>query len=189
MKRLACPAAGLALLGLLLHPLMRELLSARMSLHLGLQLPALLAAGLLIAWPARHGLARALAPWNPQGLNSALLLLTLASLAMLPRVIDAVLADPVLEAAKLVALPLGGALLAVHRTAAGAVMQAFLIGNVAWMLAVGGLLMLDAELRYCNAYLIDDQQHTGLLMLLAAGLLPLGLWPRRAAAPPCPAQA
>jgi hypothetical protein len=47
----------------------------------------------------------------------------------------------------------------------------FLMGNLAWMTATAGMLYLDTPQRLCVNYLQDDQQHTGVgLVVLALGL-------------------
>ena len=45
------------------------------------------------------------------------------------------------------------------------------MGNIAWMTATAGMLYLETPQRLCVNYLQDDQQHTGIgLVLLAMGL-------------------
>lgn len=45
------------------------------------------------------------------------------------------------------------------------------MGNIAWMTAAAGMLYLDTPQRLCVNHLQDDQQHTGIgLVLLALGL-------------------
>lgn len=74
------------------------------------------------------------------------------------------------EAIKLFALDMTGAVLSLSRQRAGVVLQAFFVGNVLWKSAVAGPLYQDAAVRVCNAYRLDDQPDLGLArVLIAAG--------------------
>ena len=54
------------------------------------------------------------------------------------------------------------------------VVQGFFLGNVLPMTAVVGQLYIDAPLRLCNAYLLDDQARLGQWLIALAVLLALG---------------
>ena len=71
--------------------------------------------------------------------------------------------------------PLAGALLAVSWRPAGPGVQAFFVGNMAWMAATVGLLFAQLPMRLCNAYLQDDQRHTGYGLVLLA-MITGGAW-------------
>jgi len=183
---------GGCLLVVVLLPAVRQAAEARMLTHMLLQYPALMLAGALLvpAVPARwrKGLQR----FNVMGLAGLLGVALSTAVLMVPRVLDLALVNPWVEAAKLLALLLSGAALALSWRRAGTVMQAFFLGNLLPMLAVVGSLYQESTLRLCNAYRLDDQQALGsALHAVAAGvlllwLLQLGLWrlrrPRPAAA-------
>ena len=111
---------------------------------------------------------------------------------MIPRLLDFVLVDARIEAAKWLALLACGAALQLSWRRAGLLVQAFFLGNVLPMMAAAGQLYQDAPLRLCNAYLLDDQVRLGqglvILSVLGAvaaigvGLRRANLWPARASA-------
>ena len=108
----------------------------------------------------RHGIATILAA-----------LFTLA-FWMLPRSLDAALADPFVDALKFLSVPaLIGLPVALVWPRLPGVARGFVFGNLLSMLAVLGWLYLTAPVRVCNFYLIGDQSLTGkgLLLLAAAG--------------------
>ncbi|XVJ69494.1 MAG: hypothetical protein HEQ39_07420 [Rhizobacter sp.] len=178
--------AAAAALGLLLSPPVRELLLSRMSLHMNLQLPLLVLCGAGMVLPWRSTLARLLAPVNRVGLSGWLLGTGLFSVWMVPRALDAAVADPAVDAWKVASLLLAGGLLMLSWRPAGTVVQAFFVGNTVWMTVTVGLLVAQSPVRLCNAYLEDDQRLAGYgltLLGIAAGAAWLwGLRLRRLAA-------
>jgi hypothetical protein len=174
----ALGAAGLAALA---APGPRALLESKMSLHMAVQLPAIAACGALLAWSGRNLLARTTGTINQQGASGFLLALFVMAPWMLPRMFDRVLLSPMLEVTKFAALALAGAVALLSWRAAGAVTQAFVIGNAAWMLFTAGLLVQDVTVRLCNAYMIDDQVVAGRLLVGFAALMSLA-WLGRLAA-------
>lgn len=166
-------ALGLALCALLAWPALRHVLEASMWRHMVLQFPLLMAAGALLvaALPPRaHG---AVARWNAHGVAGLVLVAGVLAVLMVPRVLDLALRDPAIEAAKCAALVLAGAALRLSWRAAGLVVQGFFLGNVLPMTAVVGQLYIDAPLRLCNAYLLDDQARLGQWLIALAVLLAL----------------
>ncbi|MDH4392610.1 MAG: hypothetical protein QE285_14460 [Aquabacterium sp.] len=167
---------GSCLLVVMLLPAVRQVAEARMLTHMLLQYPALLLAGALLvpAVPAR--LRRAVQRFNSLGLAGLLGVALGMAVLMVPKVLDLALANPWVEAAKLLALLFSGAALALSWRRAGTVMQAFFLGNLLPMLAVVGSLYQESPLRLCNAYRLDDQQALGsALHAVAAGVLVLWL--------------
>lgn len=175
------------MLGLLLSPAVRELLLARMSLHMNLQLPLLVACGAGLVAPWHAAMSTKLASVNRLGLSGWLLGTGLFSVWMVPRALDAAVADGAVDALKMVSLLLAGAVLALSWRSAGALVQAFFVGNTVWMTVTVGLLVAQAPTRLCNAYLEGDQRQAGhglVLLGLGLGSLWLGLMLRRADAVP-----
>jgi hypothetical protein len=165
--------AAAACLGLLLSPAVREALLARMSLHMNLQLPLLLACGAGLVAPWRRAGAAWLRPVNQRGVAGLVLASGFFSVWMVPRALDAAVAHAAIDTLKVLSLLLAGAALAVSWRPAGAVVQGFFVGNAVWMAATVGLLVAQAPQRLCNAYLEDDQRLAGYGLLalgLAAGL-------------------
>jgi hypothetical protein len=165
--------AAAALLGLLLSPPLREALMARMSLHMNLQLPLLLACGAGLVAPWCRAAAAWLQPMNLRGLSGLVLGSGLFSVWMVPRALDAAVTHAAIDALKVLSLLLAGAALAASWRPAGVVVQGFFVGNAVWMAATVGLLVVQVPQRLCNAYLEDDQRQAGYGLLalgLAAGL-------------------
>lgn len=145
----------------LLVPTLRHLLESRMSLHMLLEFPWLMAAG----WAAAGGLpARArtrLAALDALGLSSAVLASGVAAFWMIPAALDLALLEPPIARLKIVGWYVAGLMLAQGWKRLRGVPAAFFLGNTAWMLITAGLLYNDAESRLCVNYLFDEQALTG----------------------------
>ncbi|WP_243020876.1 hypothetical protein [Simplicispira sedimenti] len=165
---------GLALCALLAWPALRHALEASMWRHMVLQFPLLMAAGALLAAALPPRARGAVARWNAHGIAGLVLVACVLAVLMVPRVLDLALRDGTIEAAKGAALVLAGAALRLSWRAAGLVVQGFFLGNMLPMTAVVGQLYIDAPLRLCNAYLLDDQARLGQWLIALAVLLALG---------------
>jgi hypothetical protein len=159
--RLRWLLAGMALLAALVLSPLRHALESGMSLHMGVQYPALLLAGALLAAAVPLGTRRRLAAWNRLGISGLAACALVLAVLMIPRVLDLALVDLRVEAAKAAALIFAGAVLRPSWRAAGVVVQGFFLGNVLPMTAIVGMLYQDSPLRLCNAYRLDDQQRLG----------------------------
>ena len=166
-------ALGLALCVLLAWPALRHALEASMWRHMVLQFPLLMAAGALLAAALPPRARGAVARWNAHGIAGLVGVAVVLAVLMVPRVLDLALRDGATEAAKCAALVLAGAALRLSWRAAGLVVQGFFLGNVLPMTAVVGQLYIDAPLRLCNAYLLDDQARLGQWLIALAVLLAL----------------
>lgn len=177
---------GAAVLALAILPPLRDVLEGRLVTHVLVQLPLLAAAGALFgrALLAVDGGAGRGGGWNAGGLPGLLLALFTAAFWMLPRSLDAALADPAMAAAKFVSLPmLLGLPLALswprlHPLARGVVWAKLLS-----MLGFLGWLYLAAPLRLCNFYRLDDQGLLGRALLATGAMIALGLAVRAFLAP------
>lgn len=167
-------ALGLALCALLVWPALRHALEASMWRHMVLQFPLLLLAGALLAAALPPRARGAVARWNAHGIAGLVLVALVLGVLMVPRVLDLALRDAGVEAAKCAALLCAGAALRLSWRPAGLVVQGFFLGNVLPMTAVVGQLYIDAPLRLCNAYLLDDQARLGQWLIALAALLALG---------------
>ena len=179
MKRPACKpwhqaVLGLVLAALLALPITRHGLEASMWRHMVLQFPLLMAAGALLAAALPPRARGAVARWNAHGIAGLVGVAGVLAVLMVPRVLDLALRDPAIEAAKVAVLLCAGAALRLSWRAAGLVVQGFFLGNVLPMTAVVGQLYIDAPLRLCNAYLLDDQARLGQWLIALAVLLALG---------------
>ena len=165
---------GLALCALLAWPTLRHALEASMWRHMVLQFPLLMAAGALLAAALPPRTRGAVARWNAHGIAGLVGVAGVLAVLMVPRALDLALRDGAIDAAKYAALVLAGAALRLSWRAAGLVVQGFFLGNMLPMTAVVGQLYIDAPLRLCNAYLLDDQARLGQWLIALAVLLALG---------------
>lgn len=151
---------------LLIGPL-RHLLESRMSLHMLVEFPLLLAAG----WARGRCLPRKLySRLDAQGLLGATVVSCVLAFWMIPAALDLALLSPAVAAAKYVSWLGAGAVLAWGRHRLGAVVGCFFLANAAWMTATAGLLYREADARLCVNYLVSDQLLAG-DGLLATSLL------------------
>jgi hypothetical protein len=135
---------------LLAVPPARTGLESSMPGHMLVQMPLLILAGSLIGSYLRPTFASLLDRYDRHGIASILIGVFALAFWMLPRSLDAALAEPAWPR-----LP--------------AVARGFVFGNGLSMLAVLGWLYLAAPVRVCNFYLSSDQALTGKgLLLLAA---------------------
>lgn len=170
------PCLGLLLLAVVLLPPVRRAAESSMTGHMLLQYPALMLAGALLVGPVPRRWQQALQRCNELGIAGLLASALAMALLMVPRVLDLALADPRVEAVKLLALILSGAAIRLSWQRAGTVIQAFYLGNVLPMLAVVGMLYQDSPTRVCNAYRLGDQQTLGAaLVWIAVGIAALWL--------------
>jgi hypothetical protein len=195
------PWLAMAGAGLLCLPQARAALEASMTRHMLVQIPLLALIGFMLAasWPAswRAHLQR----WNAHGIAGFFGIALLMALLMIPRLLDLAVADWRIDAAKGLALLLGGVALNLSWRPAGLLVQGFFLGNVLPMMAAVGQLYQDSPVRLCNAYLLDDQLRlgqalVGLSVAIAlawfANLLRMMIRTEAAIAPECvsqPAQA
>ncbi|MDO5693531.1 MAG: hypothetical protein Q4G70_13835 [Pseudomonadota bacterium] len=156
--------AGLPLL--LLWPAARHLIESRMSWHMLIEFPLLLAAG----WAA-HRLSSGWAPLRRIGQHARLLdwhgwstatYCALVSIVwMVPSALDMALIDGRVALLKVFSLWLAGWLLAGGLARMPAEVLLFLAGNLGWMMATAGLLYAETPTQLCVNYGQNDQVHTG----------------------------
>ena len=154
---------------LLLQPTLRHSIESRMSLHMLLEFPLLFAAGWALQRLAPS--ARWLQWLDWRGWTGATLTSLVAACWMVPSVLDLSLMVPSLAAAKYASWCLAGWWLASSWRRLDPEVLLFLLGNIAWMTATAGMLYLETPQRLCVNYLQDDQQHTGIGLVLLAILL------------------
>lgn len=164
--------AAAACLVLWLPPVLQAL-QATMTRLMLVQIPLLAAVGY---WLGRSlpqtTLARRLDDWNLGG-ASGLVLASMAGLAwMLPRLLDASIAEPGVILAKFITVPLLiGLPLGISWPRAGFIVRGvFLLELVATCFRLGWLYLISPE-RLCSNYLLDDQQRLGRALLIIGALL------------------
>jgi hypothetical protein len=145
-------------------PFVRDLLQAQMWTHMMLQLPALAICGALMASAFAPDDHTPQHPWNAHGITGLSFCALVLTLSMVPRVLDMAVTDATWNASKFIGLTLCGMAWRVSWRPAAWVLQGFFLGNVLPMMAVVGYLYQDMPVRVCNAYGLQDQQRTGLLL-------------------------
>lgn len=151
-------------------PMTANLLEARLVTHVLIQIPALIVAGYLVGIRVADRIGRPLAPYNRGGIPALLFAAVTALHWMIPRALDAALADPVWAFAKFTTLPLlVGVPLALGWAAAGPVTRALVTANAVSMLGALAWLYSAAPQRLCTFYLVDQQAELGAALLVAAG--------------------
>ncbi len=141
-------------------------------IHVALQMPILALSGALVPWTGRD------LPRNWLG-PVFILALTTAIFWMLPRSVDAALADWSSHILKLASLPLCvGLPLALTWRRLGPLLRGFIKAQAISMLLFLAFLYTHAPVRICNSYLVDDQFRLGLAFAWAAvGLTVIWLAP------------
>lgn len=170
-------AGAVLLLAVLVTPAARHALESRMTWHMFVQIPLLLACGVVLATGITGRIRATLDRWNSHGIAGLLAFALATALLMIPRLLDLAVANGAVDAAKALALLASGALLQLSWSRAGLLVQAFFLGNVLPMTGAVGQLYQDSPLRLCNAYLLDDQVRVGqalVALTFAAGVAWLG---------------
>lgn len=170
-------AAAIWLWLLLATPPLRAALESAMSTHMLMQLPLLAVAGFLIgrAWlQARpEGIAaRSLAfvqSFNAGGVTGLIIASFVMLLWMLPRFLDLARLDITVDLIKFASVPLAGIAVALSWPRLPLIAKAVVHLEVIATLLRFGWGYLAAEERLCLAYLADDQQLTGTLLLWLGG--------------------
>ncbi len=158
-----------ALWAALALPPLRAALEAEMALQMTVQLPLLAVVGGMIG--------QALCPTEPGwlrdadrlGLPGVTLAMFVLAIWMVPRSLDGALADPRVEFAKFVSVPLfiGLPLASSWRRLPG-LGKGFLLANFLSMLGTIGSLYLAAPIRLCAYYRLDQQEATGRTLIAIA---------------------
>lgn len=162
-----------------------------MALHMLVQMPLLLGAGVSCAFAlscalrGRHdtqlmrGVTRLAAYrcWkiDEYGIVGLTFFLLLSAYWMIPKALDNVLVSSAAESLKFAAFFVAGLMLPGTLSRANRVTQLFFLGNFAWMMAIVGMLYQDTAVRLCNSYLLDDQVMAGRGLVLLSIAIPV-IW-------------
>ncbi|QJR36749.1 hypothetical protein [Gemmatimonas groenlandica] len=148
----------------------RDALERTMWLHMLVQIPLLIAAGVIasgvIASRTTSPESGWLSRWNRQGMSGLVLAAGGVAFWMIPRWLDAAVGHVGVDVAKALSLWAVGVVGARSWRAAGAIVQLFVLGNTAWMTATVGMLLLDAPTRVCVNYGASDQRLAGYGLLM-----------------------
>ena len=169
--RALLPAACLWLV--LFAPPLRAWLESSMVLHMLVQLPLLAGIGYCAGWAWMHarqggtaartlGLAQSFNGGGATGIVAASFVMVLW---MLPRCLDLARLDPAIDAIKFVSVAAAGLAVALSWPRLPVIARAVVHLEVIATLFRFGWGYLAAEERLCLAYLADDQQRAGELLL------------------------
>ena len=165
------PVAAMIWLALFLPPV-RSALEQDMALHMAVQLPLLIAIGLVAAPALRRYEPRRLDEADWLGIPGLVLVGFLTSFWMLPRMLDRALAEPVVDLAKFLSLPLlAGLPLGLSWRRMPALGRAFVWANFIPKLGAIGGLYLAAPTRLCAYYRLDQQATAGWTLIAVAAAL------------------
>jgi hypothetical protein len=159
-----------------LAPPVKQALEASMTTQMLVQIPLLIAVGLLVARVLPVGVPPTIDEWNYRGISGLTLATITSVLWMLPRALDASVTDPGVAVAKYLSLPLliGLPLALSWPRMSFVVRGVFLVECIATLFRLGWLYLVSTE-RLCNLYLLDDQQRLGQYLLLIGVALLLGV--------------
>lgn len=170
----------LAVAALLLAVGLRQQLTAYMSLHMLVQIPLLVIAGIFLEQVYHHfkkpdsSLKKSWS-FNEYGVPGLLFVSLVGAYWMIPKALDDALVDWRTALFKYLGLPICGWLIRSSVRKSNVVIKVFFLGNFCWMSAIVGMVYLDQPIRLCNAYLQEDQDWTGRGLIALAIILPL-LW-------------
>jgi hypothetical protein len=167
-------AAGLYIV--LVAPPARHVLESSMTAQMLLQIPLLVAVGLLLAQAVPARAAAIVATWNHRGITTLVLASVASAFWMLPRALDAAVNEPLVAAAKFLSVPLlVGLPFALGWPRMSFIVRGvFLVEFIATFFRLGWLYLIWPE-RLCNNYLLDDQQRLGQYMLAIGAALLVGV--------------
>ncbi|MCP2012793.1 hypothetical protein, partial [Duganella violaceipulchra] len=111
------------------------------------------------------------ARFDEYGIAGLTSLLFVSAYWMIPRALELSLTSPVSEAAKFGSLVLLGLILPGSIKRCPWVVQLFFLGNFGAMMAIAGMQYQSMPQRLCNAYLLEDQDITGLGLVVGAILI------------------
>jgi len=161
-------------------PPWRSLIEQSMLWHMAVQMPLMVAGGLLLARAAtsRVGIVTKTdhwAAWNRYGLTGFIASQFVLTYWMLPLAIDRAVVVPQVDALKVMSLLICGALLADAFKRSPAALQLFFVGYTLSMVVSTGVYLATSERRLCNAYALDSQVDAG-RGVAAVGLLLAAIW-------------
>jgi cytochrome c oxidase assembly factor CtaG len=168
--RLLAAACGFWLV--LWLPPVRSALESDMALHMAVQMPLLIALGVLATAAARQREPRWLAAADWLGIPGIAAVVLGTSFWMLPRALDQAIADPWVDLVKFLTLPLlVGMPLGVSWRRMPPLGRAFIWANFIPKLGAVGGLYLGAPTRLCAYYRLDQQELAGWTLIAVAAAL------------------
>jgi hypothetical protein len=147
---------------------LRDWLEIDMTRHMLLEFPLLLIAGALVGHALDERFRTPIERCNRLGLLGFVFASLVLTYWMIPAALDAALLNGWVAAGKYASLVLGGVLLRSSFRVAPLPLQAFFVGNFAWMTATIGLIYQSAPQQLCLNYLPEAQWSAGEAIVAAA---------------------
>lgn len=161
--------AGLGLFLFLALPPVANFMESVMIIHMHMQMPLLVIAGILMAPYVQSRFPRVFDQWNAAGLPGILLFAIITGYWLIPRTMDEALALWRVEAFKFFSLPmLAGIPLRDSWKKLGTSMKRWTITLITAVFTGMGLLYIYAPVQLCNNYLLIEQVTLGWSFLLTA---------------------
>jgi hypothetical protein len=149
---------------------LRAAIIENMFWHMNIQIPLLIAAGLISKIPASVFFQN-LSRFNAYGLNSFIASQVILAFWMLPISIDRAIIHWEYDLAKIISLIACGWLIQVSFKRTTVVIEVFFVGYFLAMMLWVGFYYIQSDVRLCNVYTQDSQQYAGGgLMVFAVAL-------------------
>lgn len=162
-------AAACAAWALLWLPAVRSALESDMAVHMAVQIPLLIAIGVLLASAGRRHEPRWLAAADWLGIPGIVAVILATSFWMLPRALDQAISDPRVDFIKFLSLTLlAGMPLGLSWRRMPPLGRAFIWANFIPKLGAIGGLYLAAPTRICAFYRLDQQELAGQALIAVA---------------------
>jgi len=143
-----------------------------MAAQMLVQIPVLAVLGWWASQALPMGWRDAVGSWNKGGVSGLLLAVFSLCFWMLPRTLDAAVAESEMVAAKFISVPLLiGLPLGLSWPRMGFVLRGLVVLELIAMLFRLGWLYMVTPVRLCNNYLLDDQHRSGQYMLIVGTIL------------------
>jgi hypothetical protein len=165
-RRWSAVLAALMFLTVLLPPVKHGLESS-MSTQMLVFMPLLVGVGVLLRAALPAGVLQRGADWDYRGVTGLVLASITAAFWMVPRLLDSAVAQPAVDAARYLSLPLliGLPFSVSWPRMSFIVRGVFLLECIATLFRMGWLYLIWPD-RLCNSYLLDDQQRLGQYLIL-----------------------
>lgn len=160
---------GLLLFAFLAAPPVAYMMESVMVVHMHMQMPMLVIAGVMMARIFMLKFPDFFAKWNDNGIAGILLFFIVWTYWMMPRTMDEALTEPMMEVFKFISLPfLAGIPLRDSWPRLSQIgRQVFLVALTIQFIAIGWLYIASPD-QLCNNYLLIEQITLGWAFLLLA---------------------
>lgn len=151
---------------------LRAVIIEDMFWHMNVQIPLLIAAGLISKIPD-SAFFQNLSRFNAYGLNSFIVSQVILAFWMLPISIDRAIIHWEYDFAKIISLILCGWLIQVSFKKTTVIIEVFFVGYFLAMMLWVGFYYIQSDARLCNVYSQDSQQYAGGGLIVFAVVLSL----------------